>query len=177
MMCFVIRLALYWHGSDPGNPVASTVLRLTNPLAAPVRLLVKPSQRLETHVLVTFLVLQCVLVWATVSLGCLADVSIFQILTYGLIRAIRAFLWFYLFAVVAWALLSWFSQGGYNPAIGVLHRLCTPALGPIRRILPGVGGIDFSPLVFILGVQLLLAFLPGREVAQTLSCNAGFFPI
>ena len=68
--------------------------------------------------------------------GCL----IFQILTYGLIRAIRAFLWFYLFAVVAWALLSWFSQGGYNPAIGVLHRLCTPALGPIRRILPGVGG-------------------------------------
>lgn len=177
MMCFVIRLALYWHGSDPRNPVASTVLRLTNPLAAPVRLLVKPSQRLETHVLVTFLVLQCALVWATVSWGCLTDVSIFQILTYGLIRAVRAVLWFYLLAVVAWALLSWFSQGGYNPVIGVLHRVCAPALAPIRRILPGMGGIDFSPLVFILGVQFLLFYLPGREVAQSLGCSAGFFPI
>ena len=177
MLCFVIRLALYWHGSDPRNPVAAVVLRLTNPVVLPFRLLVKPSQRLETHVLLTFLTLQCLLVWATVKLGCQVEPGMVQILIYGLIRAIRAALWFYLLAVVAWALLSWFSPSGYNPIVGVLHRICTPALAPIRRILPGMGGIDFSPLVFILGVQLVLAVLPGAEVARALSCGTGFSPI
>lgn len=177
MLCFVIRLALYWHGSDPRNPVAAVVLRLTNPVVLPFRLLVKPSQRLETHVLLTFLTLQCLLVWATVSVGCQVELGMVQIVIYGLIRAIRAALWFYLLAVVAWALLSWFSPSGYNPIVGVLHRICTPALAPIRRILPGMGGIDFSPLVFILGVQLVLAFLPGAEVARALSCSPGFSPI
>ena len=177
MLCFVIRLALYWHGSDPRNPVAAVVLRLTNPVVLPFRLLVKPSQRLETHVLLTFLTLQCLLVWLTVKAGCSVEPSLFQLVGFGLIRAVRLVLWFYLLAVVAWALLSWFSPSGYNPIVGVLHRICTPALAPIRRILPGMGGIDFSPLVFILGVQLLLAFLPGAEVARALSCSPGFSPI
>ncbi|MCY3606495.1 MAG: YggT family protein [Gammaproteobacteria bacterium] len=177
MLCFVIRLALYWHGSDPRNPVAAVVLRLTNPVVLPFRLLVKPSQRLETHVLLTFLTLQCLLVWATVNVGCQVEPSLFQLVGFGLIRAVRLVLWFYLLAVVAWALLSWFSPSGYNPVVGVLHRVCTPALAPIRRILPGMGGIDFSPLVFILGVQLVLAFLPGAEVARALSCSPGFSPI
>lgn len=177
MLCFVIRLSLYWHGADPRNPVAAVVLRLTNPVVLPFRLLVKPSQRLETHVLLTFLTLQCLLVWATVNAGCLVEPSLFQLVGFGLIRAVRAVLWFYLLAVVAWALLSWFSPSGYNPIVGVLHRICTPALAPIRRILPGMGGIDFSPLVFILGVQIVLAFLPGAEVARALSCSPGFSPI
>ena len=177
MLCFMIRLALYWHGSDPRNPVASVVLRLTNPVVLPMRLLLKPSRRVETHVLATFLVLQCLLVWGTAKWGCLVEPGIIQILIYGLIRAIRAALWFYLLAVVAWALLSWFSPSGYNPVVGVLHRVCTPALAPIRRILPSMGGIDFSPLVFILAVQLAMAFLPGSEVATALSCSPGFSPI
>ena len=177
MLCFVIRLALYWHGSDPRNPVASVVLRLTNPVVLPMKLLVKPSRRLETHVLLTFVVLQCLLVWLTVRWGCLTEPGIVQILVYGVIRAVRATLWFYLLAVVAWALLSWFSPSGYNPVVGVLHRVCTPALAPIRRILPGLGGIDFSPLVFILAVQLAMSFLPGPEIAVALSCSPGFSPI
>ena len=177
MLCFVIRLALYWHGADPRDPVASVVLRLTNPVVAPMRVLLKPSQRVETHVLMTFLVLQCLLVWGTSSLGCLTEPNIVQILAYGLVRAIRAVLWFYLLAVVAWALLSWFSPSGYSPVVGMLHRVCSPALAPIKRILPAMGGIDFSPLVFILGLQFVLAFLPGPELAATLSCRPGFSPI
>lgn len=177
MMCFVIRLVLYWHGSDPRNPVASVVLRLTNPVVLPMRLLLKPSSRVETHVLVTFLALQCLLVFLTAKSGCLADPTIFQVLSFGLVRAIRATLLFYFLAVIAWALLSWFSPSGYNPVVRVLHRICTPALAPIRRILPGMSGIDFSPLVFLFAVQILRGLLPGAEVAAALSCTPGFSPI
>lgn len=177
MACFVIRLALYWHGADPRDPVAAAVLRLTNPVAAPFRLLAKPSRRVETHVLVAFLALECALAWITVSSGCAAQPTVLQIAAFGLIRALRLALWCYLLAVLAWALMSWFSPGGHNPVVGALHRICAPALAPIRRALPGMGGIDFSPLVFILGLQLALGFLPGAEVAGSMNCAAGFSPI
>ena len=177
MLCFVVRLVLYWHGADPRNPLIRVVLRLTNPVCAPLRVVLRPSQRVESHVVATFLVLECVLFWSTTSVGCDVDPTIFQILIYGVIRAVRQVLWFYALAVVASALLSWFSPSGYNPLISVLHRVCTPALAPIRRILPGMGGIDFSPMLFFLGVQLILRLLPGQEVAALMSCRAGFFPI
>ncbi|WP_446831044.1 YggT family protein [Candidatus Foliamicus sp.] len=177
MLCFVVRLALYWNGADPRNPVAAVVLRLTNPLAAPLRLLAKPSERVETHVLLAFLALQCLLVWFTVEAGCRADLTLFQVALYGLVRALRLVLWFYLLAVVVWALMSWFGPSGYNPVVSVLHRICAPALAPIRRLLPNLGGIDFSPLAFILAVQLLIGFLPGVEIARQLNCAPGFSPI
>jgi YggT family protein len=36
-----------------------------------------------------------------------------------------------------------------------LHRLTEPILGPIRRIMPDLGGIDLSPLVLLLGLMFL----------------------
>ena len=177
LLCFVARLALYWNGANPRDPVSSMVLRLTNPLAAPLRLLVKPSRRVETHVLVVFLALQCLLVWFTVQAGCVAELNILQIALYGLVRALRLVLWFYLLSIVAWALSSWFAGGGYNPVMGMLQRVCAPVLAPVRRLLPNLGGIDFSPLVVIFAVQLVLRYLPGIEVARQLNCAAGFSPI
>ena len=41
----------------------------------------------------------------------------------------------------------------------VLHRLTEPALGPIRRVLPQVGGLDFSPLVLLIALQFLRRLL------------------
>ncbi len=50
-----------------------------------------------------------------------------------------------------------------------LHKVTEPALGPIRRILPSLGGIDLSPVVLILLLVFLQNFL--REVT---SCGHGF---
>lgn len=40
-----------------------------------------------------------------------------------------------------------------------INRLLEPILGPIRNIMPATGAIDFSPLVLILGLQILLIVL------------------
>jgi YggT family protein len=42
-----------------------------------------------------------------------------------------------------------------------LDRLTAPMLRPIRRLLPDMGGIDFSPLLLILGIILLQRLLDG----------------
>jgi YggT family protein len=42
-----------------------------------------------------------------------------------------------------------------------INRLLEPVLRPIRRIMPNTGAIDFSPLVLILGLQILIRVLTG----------------
>ena len=57
--------------------------------------------------------------------------------------------------IIARAVLSWVNPSPYNPVVRWVYRLTEPMLGPIQSVLPAPGGIDFSPLVAILLIQLL----------------------
>jgi len=46
-----------------------------------------------------------------------------------------------------------------------INSLLEPVLAPIRRIMPNTGAIDFSPLVLILGLQLVLIVLANLRAA------------
>jgi YggT family protein len=46
-----------------------------------------------------------------------------------------------------------------HPIAGVIYTLTEPALAPIRRALPAMGGLDFSPMVLLFGLQLLRGVL------------------
>ena len=52
------------------------------------------------------------------------------------------------------ALMSWVSRGR-SPVEYVLMQLTEPLLSPIRRMLPAMGGIDFSPMVLVLLLYVL----------------------
>ena len=81
----------------------------------------------------------------------------------SLIALIDTVINIYIWVLIASAVLSWLVAfnvvNSRNRAIytvgDVLYRLTEPALRPIRRILPNLGGIDISPIILI----LLLGFL------------------
>ncbi len=82
---------------------------------------------------------------------------------YALLHLIGTVIDLYIWLVIIAAILSWLIAfnviNTYNRFVGMvsyfLHQVTEPALRPIRRILPAMGGIDLSPLVLI----LLLIFL------------------
>ena len=57
--------------------------------------------------------------------------------------------------IIARALLSWFIQDPFNPLMRTLNDLTEPILAPIRNRLGGGMGIDLSPLIAIVGLQIL----------------------
>lgn len=69
----------------------------------------------------------------------------------------------YVWVIIIQAVLSWLvafgvvnTQNRFVYTVGdVLNRLTEPALRPIRRVLPDLGGIDVSPVVLILGLYFL----------------------
>ncbi len=76
------------------------------------------------------------------------------------------------------AIMSWVSQGR-SPIEYVLIQLADPLLRPIRRLLPAMGGIDFSPMILVLllyvinmGVaEVLLLYVINMGVAEVLQAT------
>ena len=74
--------------------------------------------------------------------------------------------------IIAQVILSWLiafnvlntSSAGLRAFIEALERILGPLYRPIRRILPDFGGIDFSPLVLLLLIQVLRMLLSGIAV-------------
>lgn len=81
----------------------------------------------------------------------------------------------YIWVVIANAILSWLiafnvlnTQNRFVYSVAdILYRVTEPALGPIRRILPDLGGVDISPVVLILGLMFLQNLLI-RDIAPML---------
>ena len=61
----------------------------------------------------------------------------------------------YSLVVLVAVILSWVSADPRNPLVGIVNSLTEPALAPIRRALPPMGGLDFSPMVLLIGLRLL----------------------
>jgi YggT family protein len=67
---------------------------------------------------------------------------------------------FYMWVVIARAVLSWVNPDPYNPIVRFIHNVTEPVLYRVRRWLPfGFGGIDFSPLIVLLIIIFLRTFL------------------
>ena len=75
--------------------------------------------------------------------------------------------------IIIQVILSWLlafnvlnvSSGGVRALVLALERITAPVYRPIRRMLPDFGGIDFSPLVVLILIQVLQKLLDG-VVAQ-----------
>lgn len=66
----------------------------------------------------------------------------------------------YMWIIIIRALLSWVNPDPYNPIVQFLHSVTDPVMYRVRRLLPMSGmGIDFSPIVVILGIIFLQTFL------------------
>lgn len=78
--------------------------------------------------------------------------AIAEILNIGL----TLFMWL----VIAQAILSWVNPDPYNPIVRFIYQVTEPVLYQIRKRIPSaVGGLDFSPIIALLGVVFLKIFV------------------
>jgi YggT family protein len=82
-------------------------------------------------------------------------------MSFQLIGLISAVIQLFVFLVIARAIGSFFVRDWSHGIPRFLWDVTEPVLAPVRRILPPFGGLDFSPLVVIVLLQLLGSFLRG----------------
>lgn len=66
----------------------------------------------------------------------------------------------YMWIIIIRALVSWVNPDPYNPIVQFLRSATDPVLYRVRRWIPlNFGGIDFSPLIVIVGIVFLQSFV------------------
>ncbi len=66
----------------------------------------------------------------------------------------------YMWVIIIRALLSWVNPDPHNPIVQFLYSITEPVMNKVRQLVPMSGiGIDFSPIIVILGIIFLQEFV------------------
>jgi YggT family protein len=159
---FLLRLIFQLVRADFRNPFAQAIVRVTNPVVVPLRKVLPPIGRIDTASVVAVLLAQILRTVVDQLLGIGAVASIGLLLALSIVSLLDTTLLLFLVAIFVYVLLSWVSPDPYNPVSRLLGSLVEPLLGPFRRALPSLGGLDLSPIVVILLISVLRMVLNNR---------------
>lgn len=155
----LLRLYMQQQRVPFGNPIGRFVFAVTDWLILPLRRVLPAMGRIDTASLVAAYLIQLAqytVLWALFSRGSYAAVPLVAL--FGLLQLTISAL---TVLVIVYAILSWVRSD--SPITDVIDRLCAPLLRPFRRAIPLVGGIDLSPLVLLVLLQVVSMVL--RAVA------------
>lgn len=151
LLAVVLRLLLQLVRADFYNPISQFLARLTNPLVLPLRRVVPSLGALDLSSLLLALALQMAAIVALLALNGVGPPNIVLLLVWSVLGVVGLVVNIYFFAILAMIILSWIAPASRHPALLLLFQLTEPVMMPFRRMLPNMGGLDFSPiLVFIL---------------------------
>jgi len=157
LMVVLLRVWLQWARADFYNPMSQFVVKVTNPLIIPLRRVLPSIGRLDTASWVLALLISIGKV-VVVQLLFFGAVNVSATPWQGLLTLVYESLDLIFWLMLLMAVLSWVSQGR-SPVEYVLMQLTNPLLQPIRRVIPSIGGLDLSVLVFIIGLQFVKTLL------------------
>ncbi len=155
MLIVMMRFLLQWARADFYNPVSQFLVKATQPVLGPIRKIVPGLGGLDVASLVLLFVLQFAMLWIkTAILGQAAGLAGLAVLAVAEVIALAVKV--FIFAIIIQVVLSWISPGTYNPVTSLIHSLTEPVLRPARQLLPDMGGLDLSPLLVLLALQVIL---------------------
>lgn len=159
ILIVVLRFLLQTVRADFYNPLSQFIVKATNPILLPLRKVIPGLFGIDLSSVVLAFALQ---VLAFQTLGFIKDHGLYPInilLFYSLKELLELVLNIYFFSFLIMIVVSWIAPHTHNPAISIINSITDPVLRPIRRIIPPMGGLDFSVMVVMLGIYILKILL------------------
>lgn len=156
---YLLRILLQWSRADFYNPISQAIWKATRFPTDFLRPYLPSPGNINLAALLSAALLAVVYVYVTTAfLG--YSPSPLEALWYGALKLLTLTVNLFTFTLFVQAILSWFGPGVNNPASNILWSLNEPLLRPVRRLLPSSAGIDFSPLLVMLVLQVINRLLP-----------------
>jgi len=154
ILAVALRFLLQWSHADFYNPVSQVIVKITHPPLRLLRRIVPPLGKVDTSALLLLMLLQMFSDFSIFAIkGVMVGLPALMIIS--LTQLMSLFINIFIFMIFARAILSWIAIGHHNAATSVLYSLSEPVLRFFRRMTPDLGGIDLSPLVALIFLQLL----------------------
>ena len=169
ILIVMLRFLFQLVRADFYNPISQFLVKATDPPLRPLRRLVPGLAGVDVAAVVLLLGLQFLELWLRYYLVGQAPQAV-GLLVLAVAELVSLATYVFLIAVILQVVISWVNPGAYNPVVGLLYTLTEPLLGPARRLIPPISGLDLSPIVVIVGLQLglMLVVAPLRDLGRGL---------
>ena len=154
----LVRFLMQASRANYYNPICQGILRATAILTGPLARVVPSWGRFDGATLVTALLIQTLGICAIMSMagyGMFAAVY----LVWSAVALANSLLSIYFFVLLAYVIMSWIAPYSSQPVAELIRDLAEPICEPARRIIPPLGGLDFSIILVFVGLNLLQNFL------------------
>ncbi len=154
----IARFLLQALRVDFYNPLAQFVWKVSNPVVRPAQAVIPRWRRYDLATLLVlwlWLLINIALVLAVLGVPLSPAIALLAVA-----KMLVLLINFYTFAILIQAVMSWFGAAMHGPAASLLYTLNEPLLRPVRRVLPPIGGLDLSPLLVIIALQVLSRLIP-----------------
>ena len=171
LLAVVLRLLLQIVRADFYNPISQFLIKVTNPVLRYIRRIVPGYKGQDWSSVILIFLLKTVelMLLSLMTSGSIPPLIGIAVLSVAQILYLIVYI--FIIAVFIQVILSWVNPGAYNPATVILYLLTEPLLRPARNLLPPISGLDLSPLVVFISLQLtvILIINPLLHLGQSLS--------
>jgi YggT family protein len=155
LVAMLLRFLLQLVRADFYNPISQFLVKITNPLVVPLRKVVPGYAGIDVASLLLSILLQFVAIVALLLVNGLGLPNAGLLLLWSVLAVLGLVVEIYFFAVLAMIILSWVAPGSNHPAIYLLHQITEPVMAPLRKALPPMGGLDFSPILLFILINVI----------------------
>ena len=154
-LIFLLRFILQACQVDFYNPISEGIVKATNPVLNPLRVVLRPYRNLDiASFLMAWLVHGAVLVIFMVEREVGLDPIV--ILNDSLHATISAVITVFLISIFISIAISWIAPQVSSPGTSLIRDVTEPVLSPARRVIPPIGGtLDLSPILTVLVLSVI----------------------
>ncbi|SIS43041.1 YggT family protein [Neptunomonas antarctica] len=152
LMRFLLQLAR----ADYYNPISQSIVRFTQPVLLPFQKILPKAGRMDLSPLVVALLVKLGTFAALIMLsGGAIQVDMLKLFIYAVVGLMDSILNIYFWAVIGSVIISWVAPGSFHPAPQLIGQITEPLFKLAQKVLPPLGGLDLSPILIFLAIQLI----------------------
>jgi YggT family protein len=171
LVVVALRFLLQCVRADFYNPVSQFLVTVTNPPLRLLRRFVPGYAGIDLSAVVLMFALKVteIALIGLIAIGRLPAPAGLAVLACAELLELAVYI--FIFAVLVQVVISWVNPGAYNHVTVILYRLTEPLLRPARRLVPPISGLDLSPIVVLIGLQMIIILVvkPLSHLARMLS--------
>lgn len=158
LLAVLLRFLLQIAKADFYNPVSQAVARVTNPMVKVFRGFIPGYKGVDFSSLILALVVEAVAICIMILLYGGSIPSVGFVITWAFVGVLYFIINIYYYAIIASIIMSFVMlfSGSMNPhpILQLIWQLTEPVMAPVRKIIPPMGGLDFSPIFIFIAIGL-----------------------
>ena len=167
MTVVLLRFLLQLARADFYNPISQFVVKATNPPLRPLRRIIPGWGGIDGAALVLAIIIQAItlfLIVIALNSG-IPSINPLTVLVWAVLSVASLIVKIYFWSVIAVVVVSWIAPQSGHPAIQLVAQITEPVMRPVRNIMPSMGGLDLSPIVVFLILNVLDVVLNQMKLA------------